>query len=1727
MANKAEFEMVFKVQDDGSLVLVEKRLNNAGKATKNLGTTQAAAAKHAKEHEKVMNDGVRGTANSTKSFSKLAETINGGGGGLVGAYATLAANIFAVSAAFNALRSAQQSELVLKGLEAQGARTGKSLTVASERLREVLNFGISASESMAATALFSSTGFNSDELEQLGNVAKNASLALGRNLPDSLDRLIKGTAKLEPELLDELGIMTKLGDATALYALQNNKTTNSLTAFEKRQAFLNAVLAEGELKFEGISDKVDTNPYDKLGASFDNLTKNILNWLNSTGGLSSVINFLANSTLGLVGAILLFASTIQKNLLGSLSNLSAKTLESAQASRAKAAELSNELKIQLENTKAKISDSLAQQRNLEINAKSAKVIRESSQAIKEGTLSQAGYERAIAASTRSIAAHNSLLTKAQKIPGADTSNREKIIFELEQEKVALQKLMAAELQHASKVIPLETRAIQLRTSSLSASRVARAQDAAAAAIQAASERNLTTFIAKTIIAISQYIGSLRVVTAAKREAAVAGGILSTVTFRLNQVFSIMKLGAFTAGIGIKALTGAILGLIGTIGIITLVIGAVIAAFTFIRDKLFPETSKATKALDQSLEALAETTKNHKEALAERNRMLTQSNAIGTRVLSAYANEAAAQGELAESIRKTAESYKELERAKLRDAQSSTSTNIQRTVSEELLPTTSFKSVGAAGTFGIFGSDESKGVTQSIDAIASSIGKDKLVKSIELATGSIKKFDLLTPAKQMDVLGNIMQDTAKSSVRLASAVETLKSALDLGGTAAANFFKEAIPSTPFDDLVTSFQGITTSIAQLKREGKGSSELLEIFTSMSDSQKRFLPVNTRDDLDYAQKQFLIISQTAGKTAEEIGRLGMTEQLAQAKQYQSTSAQTLKSVEAAVKAKQFELEKAQQVAALSKSQAALESARFSKYGEFLKNNAAGFIAEQKSKESINALNTEGLKIQKAMIDGDIAREQRKIRELEDQQRINLAKLEALEIDKRATLEAIRYQDIKYSASVPEFLRLPASAQTAEQKKQEVLAIAKKEIDQEILDTADNIDKIKKSITLSELASKALANSIAAANATNLTTEQKLAKVNILNLEEAKRLRQDTLKLSDAELETKIASIKLDAARAGNVQERTTLDSGKPSVRSSAATDVEVLALQAENERKKIQADSSELVKDLKAKAAEYRAFAATATAAEAKSMQQYADELIKRAGNEELISDEKLKQNDAQYRLNLLNKIGLSSDEARLKAQQDINSTLLQALNAAQELNTLKFDNMTKLRTGFASMVGLSELPGEAIKVAQQKLMQEKETRALREQSINLEFALLKAQRQFRIEELRATAAKLTAPEDQGTRQAAIELANQMSESLVVLDKTNADKIASIGQAIENSELDVKMAKTKEFTDILLENFKKLGPDGEAAGALFSGMMQMTSIVETAFDNMKTAGGDVTQQIGAIAGAAAQAIGAVIAMTTAISNAKIASIDKEIAAEEKRDGKSAASVEKLKALDAKKEASAKKAFNTNKKLMMAQAVMSTAAGIANALATPAPFPIPAIMAGIIGAMGAAQLAVIAGTSYESAATPRAVSAPSTLSVGKRSDTVDLAKGPSASAGGEVGYLRGSAGTGSNASNYRTIGSAYGGELMRGYGSRGFVVGEKGPEVINPETPISVTPANDTQGAAPLSATFNIQALDSSDVQRVLVEQKGNIITMLRQAANASGKTFMEDVNVNVYTRSNVGKL
>ena len=133
--------------------------------------------------------------------------------------------------------------------------------------------------------------------------------------------------------------------------------------------------------------------------------------------------------------------------------------------------------------------------------------------------------------------------------------------------------------------------------------------------------------------------------------------------------------------------------------------------------------------------------------------------------------------------------------------------------------------------------------------------------------------------------------------------------------------------------------------------------------------------------------------------------------------------------------------------------------------------------------------------------------------------------------------------------------------------------------------------------------------------------------------------------------------------------------------------------------------------------------------------------------------------------------------------------------------------------------------------------------------------------------------------------------------------------------------------------------------------------------------------------------------------------------------------------------------------------------------------------------------------------------------LKIGGRGNAVDTSQRATA---GELAYLRGDRGVGTNANNF-TPGGAMG---RKGYanGADGIVVGERGPEVITPTSPVDITP-NFALGGQAQNINFNISAVDGASVQNMLNEQQGNIIAMIRQAANDNGEGFLETVDPTVY--------
>ena len=248
---------------------------------------------------------------------------------------------------------------------------------------------------------------------------------------------------------------------------------------------------------------------------------------------------------------------------------------------------------------------------------------------------------------------------------------------------------------------------------------------------------------------------------------------------------------------------------------------------------------------------------------------------------------------------------------------------------------------------------------------------------------------------------------------------------------------------------------------------------------------------------------------------------------------------------------------------------------------------------------------------------------------------------------------------------------------------------------------------------------------------------------------------------------------------------------------------------------------------------------------------------------------------------------------------------------------------------------------------------------------------------------------------------------------------------------------------------------------------------------------------------------------------SKAQIANIDDQINAEKQRDGKSQESLAKIQAMEKKKDAMARKAFETNKKMQIASTIVNTSAAIVKTLADPAlTFPTNAILATMMGALGAAQLAVISRTKFQSSLSGGETPSMTNLSIGNRGSNVDVSQRATA---GELNYLRGGNTAGQNIGG---AGASFPGAAMgrKGYADGGVVVGERGPEVITPTVPVDITP-NYALGGQPTNVTFTINAIDAQGVEEVIEAQQGNIIRMIRQAANENGQNFLPEVDTMAY--------
>ena len=345
--NKIIIEIL--TDDKGSAKKASLKQQDLQKQVKKTGDQYKETGKQAGNYNKKEKALYQGNLSTAKGFSKMKETMGSGSSGLVGAYATLAANVFAATAAFNALRGAAQVKTLVEGFTFLGNAAGQTSMQIAQGLREITGNAVSLEVALRSSAIALTSGFNTDQIAGLAEVAKNASIALGRNMADSIDRLFRGVAKLEPEILDELGIMVRLDTAVNKYAAQLKKSATELTDFERRQAFLNETLTQGALKYGDLSGRIDPNPYDQLAGAFADLTEKGLNLINNV--LTPFLSLLSSNSGALVGGIILFGSTILTTMIPALGQFAQKQAAVAVTAKQMADEQARAGKIQAQNAK--------------------------------------------------------------------------------------------------------------------------------------------------------------------------------------------------------------------------------------------------------------------------------------------------------------------------------------------------------------------------------------------------------------------------------------------------------------------------------------------------------------------------------------------------------------------------------------------------------------------------------------------------------------------------------------------------------------------------------------------------------------------------------------------------------------------------------------------------------------------------------------------------------------------------------------------------------------------------------------------------------------------------------------------------------------------------------------------------------------------------------------------------------------------------------------------------------------------------------------------------------------------------------------------------------------------------------------------------------------------------------------------------------------------------------
>uniref|UniRef100_A0A6M3L5L2 Putative tail protein n=1 Tax=viral metagenome TaxID=1070528 RepID=A0A6M3L5L2_9ZZZZ len=195
-----------------------------------------------------------------------------GVGAAIAAFKTLERGI---KIAIDAAKLSAEFNQINKAFGNMATRAGSDADKVLASLKKMSSGTINSLDLVRSASKAALFGLPLQDLDKLMAIARASATATGQSIGKMFDDIVTGIARGSPMILDNLGLTLKIGEATDAYAKSIGKTSEELTAEERKMATLNATLEAGTKIMDNLGDAAtevtDLQKWDQMTAAVTDL----------------------------------------------------------------------------------------------------------------------------------------------------------------------------------------------------------------------------------------------------------------------------------------------------------------------------------------------------------------------------------------------------------------------------------------------------------------------------------------------------------------------------------------------------------------------------------------------------------------------------------------------------------------------------------------------------------------------------------------------------------------------------------------------------------------------------------------------------------------------------------------------------------------------------------------------------------------------------------------------------------------------------------------------------------------------------------------------------------------------------------------------------------------------------------------------------------------------------------------------------------------------------------------------------------------------------------------------------------------------------------------------------------------------------------------------------------------------------------------------------------------